>query len=143
MPDQPYSLRIIKDEIGELQELVKDPPQDLPEGLKEAFALWAEDGGKDVLDACDELSEARSRDAALRALTAVQAFADRADLLLASVSGTVAGWFQTLKNSVRSVVSHVWNVVANLLTVTEWKLSGSLGTGVLGLANVQVEITFG
>ena len=43
----------------------------------------------------------------------------------------------------KSFISKLWTIITGLLTPKEWKLKGGLGTGLLGLANVELEITFG
>ncbi len=68
------------------------------------------------------------------------------------------GWLSQLKGKVRSakdwvrlslmprlkrILSRVWQIVANLITPKEWKVRGSVGTGLLGLGQVEIEITFG
>lgn len=40
-------------------------------------------------------------------------------------------------------LSKLWSLISGLLTPKEWKLKGQLGTGLLGLASVEVEISFG
>lgn len=40
-------------------------------------------------------------------------------------------------------LSKLWSLISGLLTPKEWKLKGQVGTGLLGLANVEVEISFG
>jgi hypothetical protein len=40
-------------------------------------------------------------------------------------------------------LSKIWQVISNLLIPTEWKLKGNVGTPILGLADVGIEITFG
>ncbi|MBL8075578.1 MAG: hypothetical protein JNL29_14515 [Nitrospira sp.] len=40
-------------------------------------------------------------------------------------------------------LSKIWQIISNLLTPKEWKLQGKVSTGILGLADVGIEITFG
>lgn len=40
-------------------------------------------------------------------------------------------------------LSKIWQIISNMLTPKEWKLQGKVGTGILGLADVGIEITFG
>ncbi len=40
-------------------------------------------------------------------------------------------------------LSKIWQIISNLVTPKEWKLQGKVGTGILGLADVGIEITFG
>ena len=40
-------------------------------------------------------------------------------------------------------LSKIWQIISNLITPKEWKLQGKVGTGILGLADVGIEITFG
>ncbi len=100
-----------------------------------------------MLDAGAKLSQSKTRDAAVAAVATMQAFVARAESLAASVAGTAAlskpSWWNILKQKIGSIASHLWSVVSQLVTVKEWKLTGTLGGGVLGLTGVAVEITFG
>ncbi|MEM9008592.1 MAG: hypothetical protein AAGE59_34420 [Cyanobacteria bacterium P01_F01_bin.86] len=49
----------------------------------------------------------------------------------------------TLMPLIKSIAAQVWQVISSLLTPKEWKIKGSVGTPLLGLANVELEITFG
>ena len=141
-----YPLHIVQTEIQELQELVEG---DLPEEARpfhEALRYWAIDGGQAVLDACAALSESPTNEQAVATVATVQAFAARAESIAASVAGTAAlstpSWWNTLKQKIGSIASQVWSVVSHLMNVKEWKLTGTLGGSLLGLAGVAVEITF-
>lgn len=48
-----------------------------------------------------------------------------------------------LKPILRSVSAHLWRLLVGLLTPKEWSIKGSIGTPVLGLAQAELEITFG
>jgi cysteinyl-tRNA synthetase len=68
-----------------------------------------------------------------------------------TISAQLLGWIQkvkdwikkNLKPKLKKVIQGGWKILANLLKPTSWSLKGGLGTGVLGLANVEMEITFG
>lgn len=49
----------------------------------------------------------------------------------------------TLEPLLKRLIAKVWQIICNLLTPKEWKLQGKIGTGILGLADVGIEITFG
>jgi hypothetical protein len=51
------------------------------------------------------------------------------------VTGKLVPWITSLWQS-------VWAVIQRLTTPKEWKISGQLGTSVLGLAQASIEITF-
>lgn len=63
----------------------------------------------------------------------------------------VAGPVRTALNKIKTYMapllkrflSKIWQIISNLLTPKEWKLQGKVGTGILGLADVGIEITFG
>ena len=44
---------------------------------------------------------------------------------------------------VKKLLAKLWTIISGLLTPKEWKLKGKAGTGLLGLADVEVEVTFG
>ena len=52
------------------------------------------------------------------------------------VSGKLIPWLKSMWGS-------VWATVSRLITPIEWKIKGGLNTSFLGLANVEVEVTFG
>lgn len=66
---------------------------------------------------------------------------------LAETTGDLLGrvqlWLAAMKNWLKGVARQLWALLARLMTPKEWTLKGEAGTGVLGLANVGVEITFG
>ena len=43
----------------------------------------------------------------------------------------------------KRVLAKIWQIISNLLTPKEWKIQGKVGGGLLGLADVGVEIAFG
>jgi len=51
--------------------------------------------------------------------------------------------FSVIKRWLQGISAQLWQLLSRLMTPKEWKLGGELGTGVLGLAKVQVEVTFG
>lgn len=79
--------------------------------------------------------------------------------LVAGRTGNAPGWFTTkVAIPVRSALgkikarlipllkrflAKIWQIISGLLTPKEWKLKGQVGTGILGLADVGIEITFG
>jgi ABC-type transporter Mla subunit MlaD len=42
----------------------------------------------------------------------------------------------------QTALATMWTIISKFLQVKEWKINGEVGTGVLGLVNVGVEITF-
>lgn len=51
-------------------------------------------------------------------------------------------WIGTIMSWLKNISSLLWSMLAKLTTPVEWKLSGKVGTGALGLLDVGVEITF-
>ncbi|MEO6118615.1 MAG: hypothetical protein ABIP37_06050 [Methylotenera sp.] len=43
----------------------------------------------------------------------------------------------------KQLLSKIWQIISNLMTPKEWKISGEVSGNILGLANVGLEITFG
>jgi len=43
----------------------------------------------------------------------------------------------------KKFLSKLWSIISHLLTPKEWKLKGKVGNTVLGLAEAEIEITFG
>ena len=42
----------------------------------------------------------------------------------------------------KKLSAKLWQIISKMLTPKEWKISGTVGTGLLGLASVGLEITF-
>lgn len=96
-----------------------------------------------------------------QSLSQLSALISRADDLLTMVSVTVKraqsvarattrkavttakAWLTTIKSWISRISGQLWNLVAGLVTPKEWSIGGEIGTSVLGLANVKLEIRFG
>jgi hypothetical protein len=67
--------------------------------------------------------------------------------LLEQIAGPVQAALQKLRSYLvpllKRFLSKIWQIISHMLTPKEWKLTGKVGTGVLGLADVGIEITFG
>jgi hypothetical protein len=50
---------------------------------------------------------------------------------------------QTFLPLIQKILAQLWQVIAGLVRPKEWKVLGSVGSPLLGLGNVQVELTFG
>jgi hypothetical protein len=59
------------------------------------------------------------------------------------VSKAVTKVKNVLMPRLKRLLSKVWQIISGLLTPKEWKIQGKVGTGLLGLADVGIEITFG
>lgn len=62
---------------------------------------------------------------------------------LSRAIGAVKGRLSVLGRWIRGILARLWSLLSRLMTPTEWKLSGKIGSGPLGLADVAVEVTFG
>ena len=64
-----------------------------------------------------------------------------------SISGPVRGALSKIKSyllpQLKKFLSKLWTIISGLLTPKEWKIKGQVGTGPFGLANVEIELTFG
>ena len=64
-----------------------------------------------------------------------------------SIRSSVSSALSKVKNYLipllKKFLSKLWSIISGLLTPKEWKIKGGVGTGLLGLANVEVEVTFG
>lgn len=52
-------------------------------------------------------------------------------------------WIRSVLQWLKGISAQLWSILINMLTPKERKISGKVGTGVLGLIDVGVEITFG
>lgn len=53
------------------------------------------------------------------------------------------GIISRINSILHNVLSKIWNIISFILTPTEWKLSGELGTNFNGFSRANAEITFG
>jgi hypothetical protein len=44
---------------------------------------------------------------------------------------------------IKAISRRLWSMIAHLMKVTQWTVTGQAGTGVLGLASASVSVTFG
>lgn len=57
-------------------------------------------------------------------------------------AGQALDWIKSIMGWLRNVCGTLWAMLARLTKPVEWKLSGKVGTGALGLLDVGIEITF-
>lgn len=62
---------------------------------------------------------------------------------LSGVIGAAKARLSVLGRWIRGLLGRLWSLLSRLMTPKEWKLSGKIGSGPLGLADVAVEVTFG
>lgn len=55
----------------------------------------------------------------------------------------IKNWALAIATWIKRISAQLWQLLSRLMTPKEWKIKGDVGTGVLGLANVGIEITFG
>lgn len=69
------------------------------------------------------------------------------EALVTQISAPVRTALQKIKSYLtpllKRFLAKLWQIISGLLTPKEWKLQGKVGTGILGLAEVGIEITFG
>jgi len=62
-------------------------------------------------------------------------------------AGVIQGAISWVKQHVvpilKKIMAKVWQILSGLLTPKGWKVKGGIGTSFLGLANAELEITFG
>lgn len=72
---------------------------------------------------------------------------DIPDWFINQVANPVRSAIQKIKTYLAPILkrflSKIWQIISSLLTPKEWKLQGKIGAGILGLADVGIEITFG
>lgn len=76
-------------------------------------------------------------------IAAQQAAPGRAASSTGGILATARGWLASVKSWLKRICKQLWQLISRLMTPKEWKLTGKVGTGVLGLAEVGIEITFG
>jgi hypothetical protein len=69
------------------------------------------------------------------------------DWLVRQIQGPVKSAISKIRSYliplVKKFLAKLLSIISGLLTPKEWKLKGKAGTGLLGLADVEVEVTFG
>lgn len=48
-----------------------------------------------------------------------------------------------IEAAIKAISKHLWQIIVGALTLKEWTLKGSLGTGIFGLASVEIGLKFG
>ena len=89
----------------------------------------------------------------------LKAIIEQLDAMLNQPGAAVSEWFANkvaqpvqaaltkirliLMPLLRKFLAKIWSIISHLLTPKEWKLKGKVGSTVLGLAQAEIEITFG
>lgn len=144
-------LDIIRSSVNEFLEESEVLSEQMPElaDIRER----AEKETESVNAAVRELEAQGSREAALRAVTAIQSLGASFSFIDAQLSMQVTAGLQAigsawakvkavLQSAIHSLSTHLWQLISHLLSPTGWSVSGQLGTSVLGLASVQLQVTF-
>jgi hypothetical protein len=48
-----------------------------------------------------------------------------------------------VKNAIKAISQHLWQIVCTALTLKEWTVKGSLGSSIFGLGSVEISLKFG
>lgn len=146
---QDISLDRVDRELQEIESILEMP--DL-EAERQRLRDWLGGDGGRVLETATTFARERNGANALAAATAAHAFAARLDSIAAGaaaqgggsgVGGVLSGAWNALKAKVISVLQQVWSLISSLGTVSEWTLTGEVGTtSILGLAKASIAITF-
>lgn len=48
-----------------------------------------------------------------------------------------------VKNAIKAISQHLWQIVSTALTLKEWTVKGSLGSSIFGLGSVEIGLKFG
>ncbi|MBM4272089.1 MAG: hypothetical protein FJ139_08040 [Deltaproteobacteria bacterium] len=75
---------------------------------------------------------------ALDSRVAVMATADAP--LVSSVWNRIK---DAVKNAIKAISLHLWQIVCTALTLKEWTVKGSLGSSIFGLGSVEISLKFG
>jgi len=127
---KPY-LEVIKTELRHVHELVN------LEGMS------AEQGKSNFYNILVHLHNAQSS-ASLFESSLIAAQTTRIGSKIKGALQNAANWVKNhLIPWLQNLWSSVWGLIQKLITPTGWKLSGELGTGVLGFAKATIEISFG
>jgi hypothetical protein len=51
-------------------------------------------------------------------------------------------WEAALAN-IKAALPHIWAFISRLITPAQWTASGSVGTGIFGIASASISVTFG
>ena len=95
-------------------------------------------------DAKSLLSQFQSVDSAATLMNSYLSMSAMAATSQSNVIGKASSWVSgTLVPWLKNMWGSVWALISKLVTPKEWKIKGSVGTSLLGLANAELEITFG
>lgn len=48
-----------------------------------------------------------------------------------------------IAKAIKAINKHLWQIISTALTLKEWSVKGSVGSGIFGLASVEMSLTFG
>ena len=127
---------------GGLRQLLES--EDRPERQVQIARLIARTDGQ-MTDA-DELLQAGSGqvpDRAFRLAAGHAVLADDIEDTGVEAKDEVKGIWKKVKDWMHKAGLKLWALISRLVKVKEWSISGTVGTGVLGLAQANISVTFG
>lgn len=85
---------------------------------------------------------------ALNSIDIVEAELEALDGKIAATMFTPAlsSWSKVkgiVKTAIKAISKHLWQIIVTALTLKEWTVKGSLGSGIFGLASVEIGLKFG
>jgi hypothetical protein len=72
-----------------------------------------------------------------------EALVDDVEDAEADAQGAGQSFWKKIKHWLSRAGGKLWVMIQRLTTVKEWSLTGKMGTGVLGLAEASISVTFG
>ncbi len=132
-------------EFNELQHYIVEMKKDLDAVSDLSMELEGKDSKEDaplkmISTMQSALATAQLLDATISAAYAASSSSGQGSQGLSNqaswVKSTLIPWLQKL-------LSKVWAKILKLVTPTQWSVSGGVGVSVLGLANVELSVTFG
>ncbi|RUP00632.1 hypothetical protein [Hyphomicrobium sp.] len=133
-------LRAVRDRLSSVS-------RDMPaEGSRAEINPALEGQVRKTLEELSQLEALAGRLNDLLTMIDLKTSANASQSIRSAVSTAIATaktWLSVITSWIKRISAQLWNLLCGLMTPKEWKLGGKVGTGILGLADVTLEITFG
>ncbi len=70
----------------------------------------------------------------------------RVSTAIAHISMAASIWQKiknAVKNAIKAISQHLWQIISTALTLKEWTIKGSLGSSIFGLGSAEISLKFG
>jgi hypothetical protein len=131
------ALREVRSDLQQLQAQLRGQQEQLERIIIRVGAQIA--GVDEVLQA----GPGQSPGQAFHLMAGQAALADDVEEAKESAQGKGQRLWDRIKKKLGSAGKKLWAMISGLVKVKEWSVTGTVGTGVLGIAEASISVTFG